>query len=78
LEEITANVSNSSKRTAETRTVATQANPSAAQSAEVVSHAAEAMGRIETSSQQISTIIGVIAELALQTNILALNAGVEA
>ncbi len=63
LEEITANVSNSSKRTEETRAVATEANRSAAMSAEVVSHAEEAMGRIETSSQQISNIIGVIDEL---------------
>ncbi|MGO8056447.1 methyl-accepting chemotaxis protein, partial [Rhizobium leguminosarum] len=45
LEEITANVSNSSKRTEETRTVATEANRSAGISAEVVSHAEEAMER---------------------------------
>jgi len=63
LDEITANVSNSSKRTEEARAAATEANLSAAKSAEVVSHAEEAMERIEASSQQISNIIGVIDEI---------------
>jgi len=78
LDEITVNVSNSTKRTGEARTVSNRANGFAMHSTEVVSRAEDAMQRIERSSQQISNIIGVIDEIAFQTNLLALNAGVEA
>ncbi|MDO9415952.1 HAMP domain-containing methyl-accepting chemotaxis protein [Pararhizobium sp.] len=78
LDQITVNVSNSSRRTEEARSVAGQANTSAAQSGAVVANAVNAMRRIEESSSQISNIIGVIDEIAFQTNLLALNAGVEA
>jgi methyl-accepting chemotaxis protein len=78
LDEITVNVANSSKRADEARSIAIQANSSAAQSGIVVANAVNAMQRIEASSTQISNIIGVIDEIAFQTNLLALNAGVEA
>ncbi|WP_159952693.1 methyl-accepting chemotaxis protein [Rhizobium sp. 18065] len=78
LDQITVNVSTSSKRTDEARSVAILANEDAEKSAQVVARAVEAMRRIEQSSQQISNIIGVIDEIAFQTNLLPLNAGVEA
>jgi len=58
--------------------VAIQANENARQSGTVVANAVDAMGKIEQSSNQISSIIGVIDDIAFQTNLLALNAGVEA
>lgn len=78
LDEITLNVSNSTRRVNETRGAATEANRTAKVSEEVVATAVNAMQRIEQSSGQISSIILVVAEIARQTNLLALNAGVEA
>jgi methyl-accepting chemotaxis protein len=78
LDQITVNVSNSSKRAEEARNIAILANESATQSGKVVANAVDAMQKIEQSSNEISNIIGVIDEIAFQTNLLALNAGVEA
>ncbi len=69
LDEITVNVSNSSKRAEEARNVAIQANESARHSGTVVATAVDAMGKIEQSSGQISNIIGVIDDIAFQTNL---------
>ena len=78
LDQITANVASASARTDEARAVADEAQAGASRSFEVVSRAVDAIEKIERSSYQISTIIGVIDEIAFQVNLLALNAGVEA
>ncbi|MEX6506921.1 methyl-accepting chemotaxis protein [Jiella sp. M17.18] len=78
LGQITSTVGASSRRVEEARAVAVKANQSAVESGAVVTHAVEAMSRIEGSSNQIANIISVIDEIAFQTNLLALNAGVEA
>ena len=44
----------------------------------MVKRAVEAMGAIHNSALEVSKIIGVIDEIAFQTSLLALNAGVEA
>ncbi len=43
-----------------------------------VEHAAEAIARLDSDSQAISTVIAVIHDIAEQTNLLALNAAIEA
>lgn len=45
---------------------------------EIARQALAAMREIETSSKEITQIVGVIDEIAFQTSLLALNAGVEA
>jgi methyl-accepting chemotaxis protein len=54
------------------------AHGSATEGGIVVTRAVEAMGQIQKSSSEITSIIDVIDGIAFQTNLLALNAGVEA
>jgi methyl-accepting chemotaxis protein len=78
LEEITTTVADSSRRAEEAGSLVARTRENAERSGEVVKDAIQAMSAIEASSNQISSIIGVIDDIAFQTNLLALNAGVEA
>ncbi|TCL87258.1 methyl-accepting chemotaxis sensory transducer with Pas/Pac sensor [Rhizobium sp. PP-WC-2G-219] len=78
LEEITTTVSDSSHRAQEAGQLVRKTKENAERSGSVVRQAVDAMGQIEKSADEISSIISVIDEIAFQTNLLALNAGIEA
>ncbi|WP_280137223.1 PAS domain-containing methyl-accepting chemotaxis protein [Aureimonas sp. Leaf454] len=78
LAEMTSTLRQSSRRADEAGDLVSRTRTQAEQSGLIVTRAVDAMGEIETSSNEIGTIIGVIDEIAFQTNLLALNAGVEA
>jgi len=78
LDQLTGSVRAAAQSAITARGVVDQAREKAETGGKIVMQAVEAMGEIETSSNQISRIIGVIEDIAFQTNLLALNAGVEA
>ena len=78
LDQIAATVTQTAQSAEEVNKVVVKARQEAEESSDIVRSAVGAMSRIESSSNQISQIIGVIDEIAFQTNLLALNAGVEA
>ena len=78
LDEITATVRKTAEGAKSARAAVLGARTSAERSGAVVREAVEAMSGIERSSHEIGQIIGVIDEIAFQTSLLALNAGVEA
>jgi methyl-accepting chemotaxis protein len=78
LEQITTTVSDSSRRATDAGDLVRRTRANAERSGEIVREAIIAMSAIDASSNEISSIIGVIDEIAFQTNLLALNAGVEA
>lgn len=78
MEEMTAIVRQTASNTVEANKLANAARTQAEAGGQVVSQAISAMNDISQSSNQISNIIGVIDEISFQTNLLALNAAVEA
>ena len=78
LNQITSTVNDTAANAVQAQTVVAQAKSVAETGARVVHQAIQAMGKIKKSSQKIDQIVGVMDEIAMQTNILALNASVEA
>ena len=78
LEEITAAVRQSADNANQASQLASSSKDSALQGQEVVSNAITAMAEINAASAKISDIISTIDEIAFQTNLLAVNAAVEA
>ena len=78
IEQITATVSKSAENAQQANGTALDAKNDADLGSQVVKQTIDAMHDIARSSGEIAKITGVIDEIAFQTNILALNAGVEA
>jgi methyl-accepting chemotaxis protein len=78
LEEITAAVRQSADNANQASQLANSSKDSALQGQDVVSNAITAMAEINSASAKISDIISTIDEIAFQTNLLAVNAAVEA
>jgi methyl-accepting chemotaxis protein len=78
LEEITATVRQSADNARQASQLASGSRQSAEEGREVVASAVSAMTEINQASARISDIISTINEIAFQTNLLAVNAAVEA
>jgi methyl-accepting chemotaxis protein len=78
LEQITSALQKSAVSVGNARQIVAGADSDAKRSADVVKRAIAAMDAIALSADQISRFIGLIDEIAFQTNLLAVNAGVEA
>ena len=78
MEEMTGTVKQNADSAAQAKHLAENNRIHAANGAEVVTQAVNAMGEINESSSKISEIISTIDGIAFQTNLLALNAAVEA
>jgi methyl-accepting chemotaxis protein len=78
LDELTAMVKKSAAGAAQAADVASQARREVEISGTAMREAMSVMDQIKGSSQQVAEIISVIDEIAFQTNLLAINAAVEA
>ncbi len=75
---IAATVAGSAEKAGEVHDKSAAMSASAREGGKVMEQATDAMERISASSARISSIIGMIDDIAFQTNLLSLNASVEA
>ncbi len=78
LSDITAKLSETSESVQEMNRTLTRISGKADSSTVVLSDAVEAIERIESSANQVSNIVEVVDEIAFKTNLLSLNAAIEA
>ncbi|MBD3841509.1 MAG: chemotaxis protein, partial [Campylobacterales bacterium] len=78
LEQITANIKNNTNNVSQMAAYAKSLNDSAKQGEEFANQTTKAMDEINDEVTSINKAIGVIDQIAFQTNILSLNAAVEA
>ena len=78
LQDMTSTFRTTAQGAADARAAVGSVRDEAGTSGDVVARAVEAMSAIHQSANEVSKIIGVIDEIAFQTSLLALNAGVEA
>ncbi len=78
LSDITAKLSETSENVQEMNKTLTRISGKADNSTIVLNDAVEAIERIESSANQVSNIVEVVDEIAFKTNLLSLNAAIEA
>jgi len=78
MEEMTSNVQNNVQKSNEMATMANQTDSAAKDGAELAKRTSTAMTEIQTATNSINDAVAIIENIAFQTNILSLNAAVEA
>ena len=78
MEEMTSNVQNNVQKSNEMATMAAQTDASAKEGADLANRTADAMTEIQSATNSINDAVAIIENIAFQTNILSLNAAVEA
>lgn len=78
MEEMTSNVQNNAQKANDMAVMAAQTDASAKEGAELAGRTANAMNEIQHATGSINDAVAIIENIAFQTNILSLNAAVEA